>query len=240
MSTTVNSHLLTPLGFRAIAKMKHAFNLPSERGGFSLGLFIGCDSLGRGACRAVIVDGLPITNELKKSVKHRGHSVTRWPEKPMEVPAHRTETSSRTAYWSFLGWRRKIGCITLLLACALMLAYLRGHFIGDAYYFGRGAGASFTCVHLTHSGLMWRRVRSNAAMIWRPGWVSYRVRNDAVVDPDDMNPEFTMITMRENFYAIGPAKTIELITVPYWALIAPLTLLSAYLLLWRPRSKSAY
>jgi hypothetical protein len=157
----------------------------------------------------------------------------------MEAPAHRAESLSHTSYLPFHGWRQKIGCVALVLACALMVASLRGHLVVDAYYFGKGDGPSFLCVSSTHSGLTWRRVKSNGAMMWRPGWVSYRIKNEAPIDPDDMNPEFTLIGISENSYRRGPTKTAESITIPYWALIAPLTLLSACLLLWKPRSQFA-
>ncbi|HEY4262112.1 MAG TPA: hypothetical protein VGM98_18220 [Schlesneria sp.] len=132
------------------------------------------------------------------------------------------------------GWHRKIGCVALALACALMVAYLRGHIIGDAYYFGNGEGSSFLSVSSSYSGLSWRRVKSNGGIMWMPGWVTYPIQNEASIDLDNINPEFVLISISENFYGRGPSKSVEATTIPYWCLIPPLTLLSAYLILWKP------
>lgn len=77
----------------------------------------------------------------------------------------------------FHGWRRKLGCLTLLLACVFAVGWVRSPFIQDAIH----------------------------------------------IPCDD----------GDYFCEIGQQR-ISFIRVPYWSIVIPMTLLSAYLLLSKP------
>ena len=119
----------------------------------------------------------------------------------------------------FDGWRRKAGCVSLVMACALMLAWARSTVVADAMTLGF---LSQTHVVLSDGGnvLWWNRGREPLMPYWDSGMVRGK-------------------TMKDNY----ELKTGHLLpvnyawSVPFWAIVWPLTLLSAYLILWKPRKR---
>ena len=57
----------------------------------------------------------------------------------------------------FRGWRQKIGCVTLVVACGFMGLWIRGHGVKDLYQFGSGHGTTFHTLVLSQHGIMWMR-----------------------------------------------------------------------------------
>ena len=59
----------------------------------------------------------------------------------------------------FKGWRRKIGCVTLLMALVFMAGWLRNYFIRDSVQYSNGAFV----------------VASNSFPGWQCPWISLRM-----------------------------------------------------------------
>ena len=122
----------------------------------------------------------------------------------------------------FKGWRRKTGCVTLLLAMVLTTFWVRS--LGRPLLAQIGYGR-FHLLHSTEGRIDW--------MSWiQPG----------------SEPQVAMVVL-SSVPAEDLAKILELIgadlrnsnvelreaSIPYWSLAIPLTLLSAWLLLSKPR-----
>jgi hypothetical protein len=95
----------------------------------------------------------------------------------------------------FVGdWRRKIGCVLLVLACLLMAGWVRSHSTNDGFNIG-------IC-----------RLESSDGML--------ELGSPALVEGVD------------TFCYVG------ILSIHYWSIVMPLTLLSAYLLLGIPRQSN--
>ena len=102
----------------------------------------------------------------------------------------------------FHGWRRKMGCVTLVVACFLFGIWMRSQFITDSHlflgsYFAQSQSGQFSILQM-------RIVPDTPLPLY-----------DATIDIS------------------------QIWSVNYLALVAPLTLLAAYLILWKPRKSPA-
>src|SRR4051812_3266689 len=140
----------------------------------------------------------------------------------------------------FKGWRRKAGVVTLVIACALAAGWVRSCVMLDIVYFPRRTsncvlfsgnqrfrvmsvpGVSLTRIARHSDGVIISRetkIIAGQDFIAFPKvtWTSERIDNLLGIfrDPGDTHPSVPMI--------------------PYWSIVIPLALLSAYLLLGKPR-----
>ena len=135
--------------------------------------------------------------------------------------------------------RRKVGLVTLVMACTLMAGWLRSMTVCDIVSFASGSGT-------TASLALW------------DGFLIWGENNNASNPPPDF-PEWETESsqfMREVFieeglkihwrwYGLGtcqhqnPDGSIDKISlVPDWEFVAPLTVVSAFLLLSKPRNSN--
>ena len=137
----------------------------------------------------------------------------------------------------FHGWRRKTGCVTLAMACVFMGLWFRSHYIED-----------------------WLVIPIRSApteLLSRPSGIAVVTVNG--MPPEEYPAQFHWDTQPLDKLALedpfGSLGTVEwrwdfggfhfssdgqsVITrwyvVPYWSIVLPLTLLSAFLLLSKPR-----
>jgi hypothetical protein len=139
----------------------------------------------------------------------------------------------------FRGWKRKLGVVTLAMACGFIIGWVRSLSVMDVLQIGSGSRTMEHCVS-TNGSLIWGRFRTedpNSVIvfpIWgtsgsstieaflehanlRCNWRSFGFgRGDLNIDSLDRS--------RHTFWMI-----------PYWSIILPLTVLSAFLLLTKPR-----
>jgi hypothetical protein len=144
----------------------------------------------------------------------------------------------------FKGWRRKVGCLTLAVACAMMAGWIRSIRLTEGFKYPKDGS---TC-HIESSGgeIKWSKVGSpqGVTMLFKhrlspkTGWYSSPIQ---ARKPDPMllgvgehrewgGFRFRAYVIDEVFFDIP----IEEWAVPYWALVLPPTLLSACLMLWKP------
>lgn len=127
----------------------------------------------------------------------------------------------------FKGWRRKTGLVTLVLACALMAEWVRSRSVEDNL-----------CVRLdddTVELLTSSRFGLTRTRIVEPEGDQIHVRfffqNQLPGDWNTSRPWFI-----EQLRGLpGPDNTFFVWHAPHWTIILPLTLLSACLLLSKPR-----
>jgi hypothetical protein len=102
----------------------------------------------------------------------------------------------------FKGWRRKVGCVTLVMACAVATGWLRS-MLTDDYI------AAFNRTFCSSNGKFY------------------------------LGPHFSL-DWRYFAWDSGPGlipSVMAILGTHYSVVIVPLILLSAYLLLWKPRPK---
>lgn len=135
-------------------------------------------------------------------------------------------------------WRRKLGSLGLLMACLFMAGWVRSFNRGDcvSFYFG-----STTTKYLISGSqsLSWESGEDRVAhrLISFPKLSGY-----AIVPLGDAPDEYTKWLWRGLGFGIGKiafasGDNFSFWRVPYWSTVAPLTLLSACLLLSKPKQK---
>ena len=138
----------------------------------------------------------------------------------------------------FLGWRRKIGCVTLLMALVLTGAWVRSRSVCDfvsvyrtnaLFRFNSSGGYLGWFEH--HKGIDTSRSKTMPF----PSW-GMRLLSDY---PDEF--ESTAITWKIRClgFGIGDCSAfVSVLRVPYWSITIPLTLISFWLLLSNPRQST--
>jgi len=162
----------------------------------------------------------------------------------------------------FNGWRRKVGVVTLVLACVLVGEWARSYRREDALRLGDGNETSFIVFRATQNGITCERYVAVRGVIFHysPGWYHYTIQNgfrfggDEGIVPEGSAPSFggTLVErdiwkweccgfeIQERGFEFGESieqDKYRLIkwTLPWWSIVLPLTLLSAFLLIAKPR-----
>ncbi len=119
----------------------------------------------------------------------------------------------------FHGWRRKLGCITLVMAVASLLAWMRGRFVHDVVAFTLGGDQQHVVMAYQDS-------------IW---WWHYAIEEEhgADVGLSISHSEAKNIISQLRMLLARPGSGERY--VPYWCVVLPLTMLSGWLILWKPR-----
>lgn len=120
----------------------------------------------------------------------------------------------------FSGWRRKVGCGALVMALVLMGGWIRSRVVQDQIILG--ANKRCHVVVSSRGYLRWFAIddESPPFLSWRSG-----------VYTDISNGKFLLATWRGT--AVVHVYAGRDWIVPYAFVAIPLTLLSAYLILWR-------
>lgn len=123
----------------------------------------------------------------------------------------------------FHGRRRKAGCVTLVMACAVFMMWMRSLVIEDQIMI-KPPDEWHRYVHFfesSHSVLSWTSWNSG---LGRFQWRSVPVGPQREVILSDEWPQYRK--------GLGMRRAIQY-EVPYWTLVLPLALLSAWLILGR-------
>jgi hypothetical protein len=139
----------------------------------------------------------------------------------------------------FRGWRRKAGCVTLAIACLLLVGWLRSLIVIDIYSTpGKESESLVSGLH----GIAWwsndfgRDIGNGVHALG--GWTtissSYWKKGSHPHDLDRIKWHWRLLGFGYG-EDIRPDYMMTYRYIPYWSLVVPVTLLSAYLILWRPR-----
>jgi hypothetical protein len=127
----------------------------------------------------------------------------------------------------FRGWRRKGGCVALVMALSVVGIWCRSTVIDDRIIFAI-AGRRFTLCS-------WDG-RIFSSSLTGPEWFDWRWTT-SVNDREHFRQQETRFFEQLASLPIWENGRLAL-TFHYWILVLPLTLLSAYLILWKPRKRS--
>ena len=141
------------------------------------------------------------------------------------------------------GWRRKIGCVTLVMACVVAAAWLRSFVVWDEVCLISTTGYMVQLcsdrgqLGFEHESLSEWEEPSALEVEW----------NSQKPAPDFalfgyLNQPIESFEWRRNFAGISIGvydfRHSAFCILPYWCIALPLSLLSAYLILRKPRKKA--
>lgn len=144
------------------------------------------------------------------------------------------------------GWRRKIGCIMLLMACLVMAGWVRSLTVNDQFdvpcngekehYFFHSVNGVICSTHLNQMNQSWSLLKQDTVK-----WDS----NQAEPLSEDFENSFDW-QLRWLGFGFGKLKpgaigtaTMTFWSIPYWSITIPLTLISLWLLLKKPKTSTS-
>jgi len=144
------------------------------------------------------------------------------------------------------GWRRKIGCVTLLLSLAFMGGWMRSVVIEDSLT-AQCEGLVMIFIGSKNQGLIWAKLQETIGpqhprFARHPqGWAS---RTNAIGPFDGIDGYSTQQRWRfcgfrfEEGELLSPARIgLTIRIIPYWSVVFPLTLISLWLFLSSPANR---
>ena len=147
----------------------------------------------------------------------------------------------------FRGWKRKVGCLTLVMACVFMAGGARSELRFDTLEINGGE----TTLSISSLGGEFHWVRVFPPYAQRSQWYSgkltevygFQVDGNGVREQQDFweGADVEWRTDWAGFHFGGGVSTgghAECYCIPYWSIVIPLTLFSAYLLLSKPHKPS--
>ncbi|MEI8383777.1 MAG: hypothetical protein WCJ09_26925 [Planctomycetota bacterium] len=130
----------------------------------------------------------------------------------------------------FHGWRRKAGCVTLVMACVVMAMWVRSHNMVDGITFS--IGDRHHAIGSMQHGIAW----FGWDLIHKDEW---GFQSHSVDELGFQSMSLSMIVEEWNRSAQKAEANPNAWAIRYWSIVLPLTLLSAYLILWKPRKRKA-
>lgn len=145
----------------------------------------------------------------------------------------------------FRGWRRKLGCVALVMAFAVLAMWIRSYSCDE--WIERTRSNVRTSVGSQDGGILltrqWWAIDSHGP------WSDSPLRGFSTTDSRRIkNIPYHHGALVDWSYQVagfyGSSGTdlggvsFEFRMIPYWSLVLTLTLLSAYLIVWKPRPKS--
>ena len=131
----------------------------------------------------------------------------------------------------FLGWRRKTGLVVLVLSLALTCGWLRSRFQCDQVW--------ISVVNRRHHVLS-----LDDMIVWQAcdisgEWFSVRCWSHPLTPPAGVtSDEWIARGWRSLSYELRQSSGHGEWKVPYWTVVIPSTVLSAFLILWKTRSEA--
>ncbi|HEY4260326.1 MAG TPA: hypothetical protein VGM98_09200 [Schlesneria sp.] len=157
----------------------------------------------------------------------------------------------------FRGWRRKVGCVTLALACIVTSLWVRSLSRADDVFLPFGDQATIQLISQKSTLTVRKfvsRFRVGTAKVGPDRILLLGVfpptkssTGNVALSADERNRSQLGTPYAWKFKVCGvglatyedhqrPLRVV-IFTIPYWSIAIPLTLLSAYLILWKPRKQ---
>ncbi len=148
----------------------------------------------------------------------------------------------------FHGWRRKLGCVTLVMALVVYGAWMRSRVRHDLVILPWGS--DIYCIES-----MWGQIDLGRVTVqnnrMRASWKSDEITQanwrwvdeqgnpravDYLTEVDEVEWRWDWVGFHFGAGHTSQHRTEDYL-FPYWSVAIPLTLLSAYLILWKPRKQ---
>ena len=150
----------------------------------------------------------------------------------------------------FRGWRRKAGCVTLVVACVGMVGGVRGYAVEDVWQPKYGMVVDgFQHAPVQHHfrssryGITWHKSKGldDTSFGWVAGWSTNSLVEAAQVEVKirgDIKSRWSWGGFDFCYSEKDEARFLRL-RIPYWSLVLPLTAISSWLLLSKPKKPAA-
>ena len=146
----------------------------------------------------------------------------------------------------FHGWRRKVGVVTLVMACGVAGLWVRSQQMRDSLQVRVADNAAHLFIS-NESELVWQSMRHEATdeVQLRRFAISrtlvsenrvYVANRRRGTETEDYSHSVSFRTITGSW--TGNKIQLAAWRFPHWALVIPLTILSAYLILWKPRKRT--
>ena len=134
----------------------------------------------------------------------------------------------------FRGWRRKVGCVTLVLACIAATAWVRSYVLFEKFcYRIERFSTSHQHLYSTNGQIWWSRLLEEEGGLHCRWHYSSKSSNVIICNAEDITWRWKAGEFEfGEFPDIGIGKVTYAI-IPYWSIVLPLTIISAFLLLSR-------
>jgi hypothetical protein len=137
----------------------------------------------------------------------------------------------------FRGWKRKVGVVTLMMACMSVIGWVKSHVYQDDIEVCIGTELIYSLVTHDLEVCLWRiRPLEESMSQCSFSWTSQPIDRRASPFFDEMRQQSVLGISYTRDDRSGLDRYHFLI-IPYWLIAVPLTLLSAYLILWKPRKR---
>ena len=134
----------------------------------------------------------------------------------------------------FRGWRRKFGLLTLVMACVAMAGWARSIVVLDIFAISTGQ-FRLDWIASSQQQLSWGTTHDDRAPM-SPWFTGEPVSIDRTFGP--IKNEWHCCGFGEFHLDETGRNPAAFSVIPYWAIVLPQTLLSAYLLLSKPRKSN--
>ena len=144
----------------------------------------------------------------------------------------------------FSGWRRKIGVLTLVMACVLMAGWVKSILAIDIAVIPFQANSAVTVFSEDQLfGVQYQFEPLGLHRTTRLSWVSHATAHHI---SKNLFPD-ARLTWHYRIRGFGCAEYLEIREngsrlifwlIPYWSIVLPLTLFSAFLLLSKPKTSN--
>lgn len=174
--------------------------------------------------------GFPLNPAARKRMLFRGFTRCKTSELVREPLSLSVEKVLKLGTF-FHGWRRKIGVMTLVIACAFAGLWARSYYFSDTMFLS--ATDVGHMLESTNGSILWTSIPAPFEKT-----VSFSKQTAAPERLEDYyGVKWQFLWMG---FGVGQLRFRILDSVwciPHWSIVIPLTLLSAYLMLSRPRPK---
>ena len=157
----------------------------------------------------------------------------------------------------FKPWRRRFGLVTLAMACMFMAAWVRSMSVEDVLKFPTAEGFRFFCTS-EHERISWGKMTGPESersdkRVTRWKCLSGRIDLHSGIDPTNTSDHkfyhyehdwkwdwcgFYFAEGHGKLTGPCPSTRLRLYVIPYWSIVIPLTVISFWLLLSKPRKSN--
>ena len=151
----------------------------------------------------------------------------------------------------FKPWRRRIGVVTLILACVLMVGWLRSLSTQDTFTVGFGPSTQFKLVSISGRVILAKVSIDGKEPILTVPWTSQKIGDhehgwEMVFRLPDRSQLNWVLCISENLFSTGDDEmganfisfVVKWFQFPYWFVVTPFVALSAFLLVTKPNKST--
>lgn len=138
----------------------------------------------------------------------------------------------------FHGWRRKTGVVTLMLACVLCGLWMRSHATQDLFFSPVVRRTQITLISTEGVLIGFTDFNSSFTPEAAPAWHAMKLpKRVSDLARSELEQKWCWRWLGVDIRKTGTQPPLPLLAVSHLSIVLPLTLLSAYLILWKPRKR---